>query len=182
MKHFSGSQIRRYVTVVAAVCGVGLGVAALLLLGRYAPSLADFGRRHALILAVNLVAAAALLAVILVSLFRLVRDYRRRAAGARLRARLVGMFVGLTLAPLLIVYLFALQFVNGGIDSWFDSDLEQELSSALRLSRESLDVQVNSRLSQTSALAGVLVDLDGAPLSRALSVLRADSEIGRAHV
>ncbi len=176
MKHFSGSQIRRYVTVVAAVCGVGLGVAALLLLGRYAPSLADFGRRHALILAVNLVAAAALLAVILVSLFRLVRDYRRRAAGARLRARLVGMFVGLTLAPLLIVYLFALQFVNGGIDSWFDSDLEQELSSALRLSRESLDVQVNSRLSQTSALAGVLVDLDGAPLSRALSVLRADSD------
>jgi nitrogen fixation/metabolism regulation signal transduction histidine kinase len=176
VKRFSGSQIRRHVTIIAAVCGVGMGAAALLLLGRYAPSLADFGRRHVLILAVNLIAAAVLLAVIVVNLFRLVRDYRRRVPGARLRARLVALFVGLTLAPLLVVYLFALQFVNGGIDSWFDSDLEQELSSALRLSQESLDVQVNSRLLQTSALATVLVDLDGAPLARALSVLRADSD------
>jgi len=175
LKSFSASQIRRPVTLMATACGVGLGVAALVLLGRYAPSLADFGRRHVLILAVNLVAAVALLAVILVNLFRLLRDYRRRAPGARLRARLVAMFVGLTLVPLLIVYLFALRFVNGGIDNWFDSDLEQELSSALRLSRESLDVQVNSRLSQTGALAVALVDLDGEPLSRALSVLRADS-------
>ena len=175
MKRISGKRIRRQVTIIATVCGVGLGVVALLLLGRYAPSLADFGRRHLLILAVNLVAAAALLAVILVNLFRLVRDYWRRAPGARLRARLVAMFVGLTLAPLLVVYLFALQFVNGGIDSWFDSDLEQELSSALRLSRESLDVQAKSRLSQTGALAAALVDLDGESLSRALSVLRSDS-------
>ena len=175
MKGYSGRQIRRYVTVLAAACGVGLGVAALLLLGRYAPSLADFGRRHALILAVNLVGAVALLAVIVVNLFRLLRDYRRRAPGARLRARLVAMFVGLTLAPLLVVYLFALQFVNGGIDSWFDSDLERELSSALRLSRESLDVQAKSRLAQTAALATALTDLDGEPLSRALSLLRADS-------
>lgn len=175
MKRLSGKRLRRYLTIAAAVCGVGLGVAALLLLGRFAPSLADFGRRHVLILAVNLLAAAVLLAVIAVNLFRLVRDYRRRAPGARLRARLVALFVGLTLAPLLVVYLFALQFVNGGIDSWFDSDLEQELSSALRLSRESLDVEVNSRLRQTSALGAALTDLDGEPLSRALGVLRADS-------
>jgi len=175
MSRYSGSQIRRYVTVMAAVCGVAMGVAALLLLGRYAPSLADFGRRHVLILAVNLIAAAVLLAVIVLNLFRLVRDYRRRAPGARLRARLVAMFVGLTLAPLLVVYLFALQFVNGGIDSWFDSDLEQELSSALRLSGESLDLQAKSRLLQTTALASALVDLDGETLSRALSVLRADA-------
>jgi nitrogen fixation/metabolism regulation signal transduction histidine kinase len=85
------------------------------------------------------------------------------------------MFVGLTLAPLLIVYFFALQFVNGGIDSWFDSDLEQELASALRLSRESLEVQATSRLSQTTALAAALGNLDGEALARALSVLRADA-------
>lgn len=172
---FSSQQFRRYLTIMATACGVAMGVAALLLLGRYASSLADFGRQHVLILAVNLAAAAVLLAVIAINLFRLLRDYRRRAPGARLRARLVAMFVGLTLVPLLIVYFFALQFVNGGIDSWFDSDLEQELSSALRLSRESLDVQAKSRLLQTGAMASALVDLDGAPLSRALSVLRADA-------
>jgi len=169
------NRLRRYATPAIAAGGVIMGIGALILLGRYAPSLADFGRRHVLILAVNAVAAVVLLGLILVNLFRLVRDYRRRAPGARLRARLVGMFVGLTLAPLLIVYFFALQFVNGGIDSWFDSDLEQELSSALRLSRESLEVQATSRLSQTSSLATVLGSLDGEALARALSVLRADA-------
>jgi nitrogen fixation/metabolism regulation signal transduction histidine kinase len=169
------TRLRRYATLVLAVGGVVLGIGALILLGRYASSLADFGRRHVLILAVNGVAAVVLLALILVNLFRLVQDYRRRAPGARLRARLVSLFVGLTLAPLLVVYFFALQFVNGGIDSWFDSDLEQELSSALRLSRESLEVQATSRLSQTAALAGALGNLDGEALSRALSVLRADA-------
>ena len=167
--------IKRHGTVVVAASGVLMGVAALVMLGRYASSPADFGRRHVLILAVNVTAAAALLALMMVNLFQLVRAYRRRAPGARLRARLVGMFVGLTLAPLLVVYFFALQFVNGGIDSWFDSDLEQELSTALRLSRDSLELQSSSRLLQTNALAVALGNLDGDALSRALSVLRADA-------
>ncbi len=167
--------IKRHGTVAVAAGGVLMGVAALVMLGRYAASPADFGRRHVLILAVNAAAAAVLLGLIIVNLFRLVRAYRQRALGARLRARLVAMFVGLTLAPLLVVYLFSLQFVYGGIDSWFDSDLEQELSSALRLSRESLEVQSTSRLLQTSALAAALGNLDGEALSRALSVLRADA-------
>lgn len=168
-------SVRRYLGTGVAGAGVLLGVVALVLLGSNAPSLADFGRRHVLLLSINVVAAIVLLAIIGFNLFRLIRDYRRRAPGARLRARLVAMFVGLTLVPLLVVYVFALQFLNGGIDSWFDTDLEHELSSALRFSRESLDVQANSRLQQTGALAGAISDLDGAALSRALSVLRADA-------
>jgi nitrogen fixation/metabolism regulation signal transduction histidine kinase len=175
MKPATALPLKRYAAIAAIVFGTLLGIGALILLGRYAASLADFGRRHALILAVNVVAAAVLLVVIIVNLFRLVGDYRRRAPGARLRARLVGLFVGLTLAPLLVVYFFALQFVNGGIDSWFDSDLEQELSAAMRLSREALEVQADSRLSQTTALAGALGNLDGDALARALGVLRADA-------
>jgi nitrogen fixation/metabolism regulation signal transduction histidine kinase len=167
--------IRRHGTFAVVSGGVLVGVAALVMLGYYASSPAGFGRRHVLILAINATAAIVLFSLMIVNLFQLLRAYRRRAPGARLRARLVGMFVGLTLAPLLVVYLFALQFVNGGIDSWFDSDLEQELSSALRLSRESLEVQSTSRLLQTTALATALGNLDGDALSRALSVLRADA-------
>ena len=162
-------------TATIAGGGVLMGVAALVLLARYAPSFADFGRRHVFILAVNAGAAAVLLTLIVVNLFRLIREYRRRAPGARLRARLVAIFVGLSLAPLLVVYFFALQFMNSGIDSWFDSDLESELSSALRLSRESLEVQATSRLQQTNALAIALGNLDGEALTRVLSVLRADA-------
>ena len=79
----SRQRLRRYATVAIAIGGVVMGIGALILLGRYASSLADFGRRHVLILAVNAAAAVVLLGLILVNLFRLVRDYRRRAPGAR---------------------------------------------------------------------------------------------------
>lgn len=158
-----------------AAAGVLLGLAALLLLARYAPNLADFGRRQVLILGINVAAAVVLLAVIAAQLFRLTRDILRRAPGALLRGRLVALFVGLSLVPLLVVYLFALQFVNGGIDRWFDTGLEQELTSALRESRETLDLQARSRLSQTEALGTALGGLEGDTLARALGVLRADA-------
>lgn len=151
-----------------------LGGIALVLLARYVPSLAEFGRWHLAILLVNVSTAAVLLGLILVNLSSLVRAYRRREPGARLRARLVGLFVGLTLAPLLVVYFFALQFVSGGIDSWFSANLEQELSSALRLSQESLEREAGTRLKATEAMAKNLGSLDGASLARVLSLMRVD--------
>src|SRR5690606_9666791 len=73
-----------------------------------------------------------------------------------------------------VVYFFAVQFLNAGIDSWFDRDLEHEISTALRLGREALEVQSRARLRQTVALANTLQPLDGIGLSRALAVLRTD--------
>jgi nitrogen fixation/metabolism regulation signal transduction histidine kinase len=168
-------RVRQLFRFTLAAAGVLLGLAALVMLARYAPNLSDFGRRHVLILGINVAAALVLLGVIAGNLFRLARDILRSAPGARLRGRLAALFVGLSVAPLLVVYVFALQFVNGGIDRWFDSGLEQELSSALRQSREALDVQARSRLSQTAALASALDGLEGDTLARALSVLRADA-------
>ncbi|MFZ1623275.1 MAG: ATP-binding protein, partial [Gammaproteobacteria bacterium] len=134
-----------------------------------------FSQRHLVIIGVNISAALLLLVLIAGNLVQLIRDYRRRAPGSRLRLRLVTMFVGLTVAPLLIVYLFALNSINSGIDNWFDTDLSTELSAALKLSRETLDTQATSRLLQTGALAAALGNLEGEPLQRALGVLRTDA-------
>ena len=161
--------------LIIATAAILLGVTALLLLAQSAPSLQGFGRRHLVIIGVNISAGLLLLALIVGNLVQLIRDYRRRAPGSRLRLRLVTMFVGLTLAPLFIVYLFALNAINSGIDDWFDSDLGTEISSALKLSREALDTQASSRLQQTGALAAALGNLDGDPLLRALGVLRTDA-------
>ena len=168
-------RVARIAGLIIATAAVLLGVTALLLLAQSAPSLQGFGRRHLVIIGVNISAAALLLALIVGNLVQLIRDYRRRAPGSRLRLRLVTMFVGLTLAPLFIVYLFALNSINSGIDDWFDTDLGTELSSALKLSREALDTQATSRLLQTGALAAALGNLEGDPLLRALGVLRTDA-------
>ncbi|MEZ5562918.1 MAG: ATP-binding protein [Gammaproteobacteria bacterium] len=168
-------RVARTAGLIIATAAVLLGVTALLLLAQSAPSLQGFSRRHLVIIGVNLSAGLLLLALIAGNLVQLIRDYRRRAPGSRLRVRLVTMFVGLTLAPLFIVYLFALSAINSGIDNWFDTDLGAEISSALKLSREALDTQATSRLLQTGALAAALGDLDGEPLLRALGVLRTDA-------
>jgi nitrogen fixation/metabolism regulation signal transduction histidine kinase len=168
-------RVIRTTALIIATAAVLLGVTALLLLAQSASSLQGFSRRHLVIIGVSISAALLLLALIAGNLIQLVRDYRRRAPGSRLRLRLVAMFVGLTLAPLFIVYLFALNTINSGIDNWFDTDLGTELSSALKLSRETLDTQATSRLLQTGALAAALGDLEGDPLLRALGVLRTDA-------
>ena len=168
-------RVVRTAGLIIATAAVLLGVTALLLLAQSAPSLEGFSQRHLVIIGVNISAALLLLALIAGNLVQLIRDYRRHAPGSRLRLRLVTMFVGLTLAPLFIVYLFALNSINSGIDNWFDTDLSTELSSALKLSRETLDTQATSRLLQTGALAAALGNLEGDPLQRALGVLRTDA-------
>ncbi len=167
--------LRRLAFVVAVALGVGLGTVALALLARSAPDLAEFGRRQVLLLAVNIGAAVVMVLLIGQNLWRLARDYRRRVPGARLRARMVAMFAGLAVVPLAVVYFFAVLFLNSGIDSWFDSELESGLATSLRLSRDALDVQAESRLAETAGMAAIVGVLDGERLARALRVLRVDS-------
>src|SRR5207302_825663 len=91
-------------------------------------------------------------------LWRLVRDYRAHVPGSRLTARTVGIFGALVIAPLLIVYLSSLEFINRGIDSWFKVEVKQGLNDALGLSRAALDLRMREYSVRTVALAAALTD------------------------
>src|SRR5439155_1292476 len=93
-------------------------------------------------------------------LYRLVRDYRRHVPGSRLTARTVGIFGSLVIAPLLIVYLSSLEFINRGIDSWFRVEVKEALNDALGLSRAALELRMREHSARTVALAE---GLSGAP-------------------
>ena len=67
-------------------------------------------------------------------LTRLVRDYRRHVPGSRLKGRTVAIFSALAVAPILVVYYFSLQFLNRGIDSWFELEVSQGLKDTRELS------------------------------------------------
>jgi nitrogen fixation/metabolism regulation signal transduction histidine kinase len=60
------------------------------------------------------------------------------------------------IAPLLIVYMSSLEFINQGIDSWFKVEVKQGLSDALGLSRAALDVRMREYSLRTQALAEAL--------------------------
>jgi nitrogen fixation/metabolism regulation signal transduction histidine kinase len=152
-----------------------IGVSALLLLAKSAQNSSEFGRLQLWILLLNLIGVIALTALLARKLWQLVREYRDHVPGSRLTARTVAIFGALVIAPLLIVYLFSLEFLNRGIDSWFRAEVKDELSAALVLSREALDARMREYSQRTERLARTLADSPPADLATRVDEARRQS-------
>jgi PAS domain S-box-containing protein len=167
----AAALIRKYGSTVLVAAGVASWLLALYLLSSAAQDSTLFNRWLPWILFVNIAGLLTLFALLAAKLFRLVREYRRHAPGSRLKARTVAIFSALAVAPILVVYYFSLQFINRGIDSWFEVEVSQGLKDTRELSRAALDVRVREFLRNTEAVARGLsslpdFDLVG-PLDRA---------------
>ena len=112
-----------------------------------------FGQMYSWLLLINAGALIILGALVVANLFWLIGRQRRKAPGALLTTRLVIMFVILAVAPVSVVYYFSLQFLQKGIDGWFDERIEQGMDDALVLSRAALDVRLSDVLDQTWRMA-----------------------------
>ena len=148
-----------------------IGTSALLLLAKSVQRSSDFGRLQPWILLLNLVGVIGLTVLISRKIWQLVSDYRANVPGSRLTARTVSTFGALVIAPLLIVYLFSLDFLNRGIDSWFRIEIKQGLNDALLLSRSAIDVRMREYGRRTEDFATALVN---APRDQQLLRLNAE--------
>src|SRR5579863_745032 len=146
----------RWVAVGQVLLWSAIGLGAFLLLAKSVQNSAEFGRLQLWILLVDACAVVALSVMLARKLWRLVRDYRAHVPGSRLTARTVGIFGALVIAPLLIVYVSSLEFINQGIDSWFKVEVKQGLSDALVLSRAALDLRMREYSGHTEELARTL--------------------------
>ncbi|MCB1624664.1 MAG: hypothetical protein KDI32_08760, partial [Pseudomonadales bacterium] len=113
------AAVRRLGTVGLIVLWASLVTGILVLLALTVQNSAQFGRMRPWILLINLAAVAVVTFLLARKIAQLVRDYRAHVPGSRMTARTVVTFGALVVAPLLIVYLFSLEFLNRGIDSWF---------------------------------------------------------------
>jgi nitrogen fixation/metabolism regulation signal transduction histidine kinase len=168
-------SLKRAFYALIATAGVGFAVAALYLLTQSVQKSDDFDRLQDVILAINIAGGVLLLAMLIGNLARLARDYRENVPGAKLKARMVGMFVGLAVLPLLVVFYFSTQFINRGIDSWFNVDVEEGLDNALELSRAALELQKRRNLEATEAAARSLSMVPDAQVVFELSMLRREA-------
>ncbi len=167
-------RLKRVLYTTLIVAALALGVSTLVLLARTSQNPEEFGRLHDLLLIVNAAGAGVLLILIIGNLVRLVRDRWRGVPGAKLKARMLGVIVVLVVAPLVIVYLFAVQFLSRGIDTWFDIEMQSGLNDALTLSRTALDRHVSTSMEHTRHIAAALVRFDGTDLVATLGQLRRD--------
>ncbi|MCZ7598896.1 MAG: hypothetical protein M5U09_15840 [Gammaproteobacteria bacterium] len=79
----------------------------------------------------------ALALVIGANVWRLAREFRAQIPGSRLTLKLIATFALLSLIPLAVVYLFAIQFLSKSVDSWFDVRIDRALDDAKLLSQSS---------------------------------------------
>ena len=130
---------------------------------------------------VGILSLILLAAILIRSLIRLYRDFKRNEAGSRLTIRLVTLFVMLILVSTTIVYSFSIHFLHRGINSWFDVKVEQALNDSLELSRTTFGIRLRTLLRQTRMMAGVLSELPESDINhnlRELTQLSGALEIG----
>jgi nitrogen fixation/metabolism regulation signal transduction histidine kinase len=149
-----------------------IGVGALLLLATSVQNSSAFDRLQVWVLLLNLIGVVALTALLARKIWQLIRDYRDHAPGSRLTARTVSIFGALVVAPLLIVYLFSLDFLNRGIDSWFRVEIKQGLNDAVDLSRKALELRMREYSARTQELAHSLAGKSAAEIQERIDTER----------
>jgi len=144
----SSIKIRKIVSVL-----IFLSIASLIALLFSDDDPTEFNRIQVSLLAVNIVSFFALLPVVVLSAKNLFYDYKQKKLGAKLRFRMALAFSGLALIPAIVIFFFAINFMNKGISVWSDADVEKGLSDALMLGRSALDERIQDGLFATSNIS-----------------------------
>lgn len=135
-----------------------LSISSLVALMFAADNPSEFNRMQLPLLIINSLSLLVLFGVVFLSIRKIMMDYKKSKLGARLRARMALAFSGLSVVPALLVFIFATDFMNKGLDIWFDADVEDGLRNALLLGRSAMDDQEQKRVFDT---ANIALSLDG---------------------
>ncbi len=135
-----------------------LMLSSLALLSDATQNSARFERLYLQLLIINLLGALILLFLIGRRIIRFIKEFRAGVIGSRLALRLLSMFMLVSIVPVSAVYYFSLQFLDKGIDNWFNLQIETALQDALDLSRDTMDLRVKQLIKSTKAAASSLQD------------------------
>jgi len=125
---------------------------------------ATFGRYYNWLVLFYALGLIVLLGLIFYNVYKLVVQYRLKTIGSRLTARMIGVFVLLTIIPVSVVYYFSLSFLHRGIDSWFDVGIETALEDSLKLGRGAIDLRKRDALKKTRGIASEIAHIDSESL------------------
>ncbi len=132
------------------------------------------GDMYAWLLLINVLASVLLLGLVIANVHSLVRQLKKREAGSHLTARMVFLFVLLSLAPASIVFYYSMQFLHQSIDSWFDVEIDHAMEDALELSRAAFNQRMRSLLKETESMTERLEHLPDSVAAIELDALRTD--------
>src|SRR5438067_7358025 len=83
----------------------------------------------------NLVVFLLLLLLLFRNLVKLGFERRQKVIGARFKAKLVLAFLSLAVAPAILIFIIASNFINRSIEGWFKPQVERPLDQALAVAQ-----------------------------------------------
>jgi nitrogen fixation/metabolism regulation signal transduction histidine kinase len=136
---------------------------------------AELSRYFVPLLIFNLAGMFVLIVLITYNSIRLIRQYLRHSAGSRLTLRMVLIFTLISLLPVGVVYYYSFSFLQGGIDSWFDVQIDQAMQDSRDLAQASLSLNQRVWLKYTEQQLLSIADTSESALSLTIAKLRQQS-------
>ena len=133
-------------------------LASLYLLSNATENSAEIGPYYGWLLLGNAMGLLILAGILGYQLYRLLTEYWHKRAGIRLTLRMVVVFIVLAVVPVSLIYLLSVQFLQRGIDSWFDVRIEAALNDSLALSRDAMADRIREKARSTHRMAQSLAD------------------------
>lgn len=84
---------------------------------------------------INIILILLLLFLIVRNIFKLFSERRKGVIGSKLRTKLVAAFVGLSLVPTILLFLFAINFLSYSIEFWFNIKIGDALNRSLEVAQ-----------------------------------------------
>ena len=104
----------------------------------------------------------AVLFVLARSLFKLLLERRHKMLGSKFKSKLVATYIGLSLIPVLVLFLYATQLLQQSVDRWFASPVKEVLQQGTNVAQAMLLMIETETLRETKNIA---IDLEGIPLT-----------------
>ncbi len=164
------------ILVLCAAAGAGM----LYLLATASANTSFLSEYYPLLLGLNGVVVACLLALVIYLVVALVRRLRAGKFGSKLTLRLVLFFSLAAVLPGTLVYAVSVQFLSTSIDSWFTVKVDRALEGGINLGRNSLDNMLKDLSKIAEAMAGVLAERPEEDHLSALNSLREQAQVQEA--
>lgn len=84
---------------------------------------------------INIILILLLIFLIVRNVFKLFSERRKGVIGSKLRTKLVAAFVGLSLVPTILLFLFAINFLSYSIELWFNIKIGDALARSLEVAQ-----------------------------------------------
>jgi len=104
--------------------------------------------------------------------YALLSQYRRNEIGSKLTSKMVLIFFFLTVIPFSLIYFFSIQFLNKGVDSWFDVRIEQTVQDSLLLSQSALEGIKEDIITDVESIANQIRQNQNKPANELLDILK----------